>query len=109
MYESYGDGLLNSATFDGKLYAFPDTVIDNGSMLLWMREDWIEELGLEEPETLEEAMEIVRQFVKSGHGGGRYDGRTCLQCGHGGGQQDHIWCESDFYRVWGGSRRMDAG
>lgn len=73
MYESYGDGLLNSAIFDGKLYAFPDTVIDNGSMLLWMREDWIQELGLEEPETLEEAMEIVRQFVKADMAG---DGTT---------------------------------
>lgn len=64
MYESYGDGLLGSATFDGKLYAFPDTVIDHGTMLLWMRADWIEELGLPEPETMEDAMEIARRFVE---------------------------------------------
>lgn len=64
MYESYGEDLLDSAIFDGKLYAFPDTVIDHGSMLLWMRKDWIDELGVEEPETLEEGMEIIRQFVE---------------------------------------------
>lgn len=64
MYESYGEGLLESASFDGKLYAFPDTVIDHGTMLLWMRADWIEELGLREPETMAEAMEIAGRFVE---------------------------------------------
>lgn len=64
MYESYGDGLLDSARFDGKLYAFPDTVIDHGTMLLWMRADWIEALGLKEPETMAEAMEIAGRFVE---------------------------------------------
>ena len=34
MYESYGDSLLQSATVDGKLYAFPNTVIDDGTPLL---------------------------------------------------------------------------
>ena len=38
-------------TVDGKLYAFPNTVIDDGAPLLWLRKDWIEKLGLKEPET----------------------------------------------------------
>lgn len=63
MYDSYGSELLESATFDGKLYAYPDTVIDHGAMLLWLRKDWMDALGLQEPETLEEGMEIVRQFA----------------------------------------------
>ncbi len=63
MYASYGDSLLDSATFDGKLYAFPDTVVDNGASLMWIRKDWMDQLGLQEPKTLEEGMEIVRQFV----------------------------------------------
>lgn len=45
MYDSYGDDLLGSATFDGKLYAFPNTAIDDGHMLLWLRADWIRKLG----------------------------------------------------------------
>lgn len=69
MYESYGEDLLQSATFDGKLYAFPDTVIDHGAMMLWMRRDWIEKLGLEEPRTMEEAMEIIAEFVRQDAGG----------------------------------------
>ena len=64
MYESYGTSVLDSATFDGKLYAFPDTVIDHGSMLLWLRSDWMEKLGVKEPITLDEGMEITRQFVE---------------------------------------------
>lgn len=64
MYQSYGDALLESATFDGKLYAFPDTEVDQGASLLWLRKDWMAQLGLPDPETLEEGMEIVRQFVQ---------------------------------------------
>src|SRR5699024_11585420 len=58
MYDSYGDELLGSATFDGKRYAFPNTAIDDGHMLLWLRSDWIRKLGLEEPRTMDEAMQI---------------------------------------------------
>lgn len=65
MYQSYGDTLLESATFEGKLYAFPNAEIDDGAMMLWLREDWIEALGLEDPDTMEEAMEIVRTFVEN--------------------------------------------
>lgn len=63
MYDSYGENLLDSATFDGKLYALPDTVIDHGATLLWMRKDWMDQLELKEPETMEEAMQIIKKFV----------------------------------------------
>ena len=49
MYESYGEELLASGTFDGKLYALPETAIDDGQQLLWLRHDWMEQLGLKEP------------------------------------------------------------
>lgn len=65
MYLSCGENLLDSATFDGKLYAFPDTAVDQGTMLIWMREDWIEKLGLKEPRTMEDAMEILNRFVEA--------------------------------------------
>lgn len=54
MFESYGSGLLESVKFDGKLMAIPETVTDHGPRLIWLRKDWIDELGLEEPKTLEE-------------------------------------------------------
>ncbi|MEI3491082.1 MAG: extracellular solute-binding protein [Blautia sp.] len=64
MFESYGSGLLESVKFDGKLMAIPETVTDHGPRLMWLRKDWIEELGLEEPKTLEDAFDIVEAFVQ---------------------------------------------
>ena len=74
MYESYGDALLNSGKFNGRLMAVPETVIDHGPNLLWLRKDWMEELGLEEPETLEDAFEIIDAFVQNRMG--TEDGET---------------------------------
>lgn len=65
MYDSYGGQLLEAGTFDGKLMAIPETVIDHGPRLLWLRKDWMEELGLEEPGTLEDAFSIVQAFVRN--------------------------------------------
>ncbi len=81
MYESYGTGLLDSATFDGKLYAFPNAAIDDGEMLLWLRADWIRKLGLEEPQSMEEAMDIIKAFIENDMSG---DGQTVgLACSTG--------------------------
>lgn len=78
MYESYGSSLLDSATVDGKLYAFPNTAIDEGTQLLWLREDWMEKLGLKEPATMEEAMEVIRTFVeRDAAGNGQTIGLAC--------------------------------
>ena len=74
LYESYGDALLNSGKFNGRLMAVPVTVIDHGPNLLWLRKDWMEELGLEEPETLEDAFEIIDAFVQNRMG--TEDGET---------------------------------
>lgn len=65
MFESYGSGLLESVKFDGKLMAIPETVTDHGPRLIWLRKDWIDELGLEEPKTLEDAFDIVEAFVQN--------------------------------------------
>lgn len=59
--------------------AVPETVIDHGPNLLWLRKDWMEELGLEEPETLEDAFEIIDAFVQNRMG--TEDGRN--SCGSG--------------------------
>lgn len=65
MYNSYGSQLLGAGTFDGKLMARPEAVIDHGPCLLWLRKDWMEQLGLEEPESFEEAMDIIQAFQEN--------------------------------------------
>ena len=49
MYDSYGEDKLGMVTYDGKLMAFPETEVYTGPSLLWMRKDWIDELGLRSP------------------------------------------------------------
>lgn len=65
MYDSYGGELLEGGMFDGRLMAIPETVIDHGPCLLWLRKDWMEELGLAEPKSLEEAFDIIEEFRKN--------------------------------------------
>ncbi len=65
MYNSYGSQLLGAGTFDGKLMALPEAVIDHGPCLLWLRKDWMDQLGLEEPKNFEEAMDIIQVFQEN--------------------------------------------
>lgn len=64
MYESYGDELLDSVTFEGKIIAIPETNIAEGPSLLWLRKDWMDDLGLEEPSTLEDVEYIISKFIE---------------------------------------------
>lgn len=78
MYASYTDALLNSGKYGGKLYGFPDTVIDHGPMLLWMRKDWMDKLGMEEPADMDEAMNYILEFVnQDAAGNGETIGLAC--------------------------------
>ncbi len=64
MFDSYGKELLEAGTFNGKLLAIPETVIDHGPCLMWLRKDWMEQLNLKEPENLEEALSVIQAFVE---------------------------------------------
>lgn len=68
IYDSYEGRALDMATFDGKLYAMPTTNISGGPEFLWLRKDWMDQLGLEEPETLEDIEAIVTAFVEQDPG-----------------------------------------
>ena len=78
MYASYTDALLNSGKYGGKLYGLPDTVIDHGPTLLWMRKDWMDKLGMEEPADMDEAMNYILEFVnQDAAGNGETIGLAC--------------------------------
>ncbi|MDD3261339.1 MAG: extracellular solute-binding protein [Oscillospiraceae bacterium] len=63
MYKSYS-GLLQSVTFNGKIMALPETSIENGPNLLWLRKDWLTKLGLNPPKTLDDLETILKAFVQ---------------------------------------------
>ena len=62
IYNSYDGRVLETATFDGKLMALPTTEISHGPGILWLRQDWMDKLGLEPPKTLEDIENILQQF-----------------------------------------------
>lgn len=63
-YWQSGDGIgLESAIFDGKLMAVPNINPGaDGIPLLFVRGDWMDKYGLEEPKTLDDIVNIVKTF-----------------------------------------------
>ena len=68
IYASYGNELLYSVTFNGKLMALPETNIAEGPNLVWLRKDWMDELGLDEPENLQDVEYIISKFLEADSG-----------------------------------------
>ena len=80
IYNSYGSEILDNVTFDGKLMALPETNIDDGPSLCWLRKDWMDKLGLDAPKTVEDVENIVHEFVQrdpGGNGKGETVGLVC--------------------------------
>ncbi len=65
IYESYGDEIFEPVTFNGRLYALPETNIDNGPSLLWLRQDWMDELGLSAPVDISDVRTILKAFKRA--------------------------------------------
>ncbi|MGN1142720.1 MAG: hypothetical protein ACI4TF_16085 [Oliverpabstia sp.] len=128
-----GEGALDSAKVDGKLYGIPQ-VYDNHSaaMMMFIRQDWLDNLGMEIPTTMDELKEVALAFTANDPDGNGQndtyglalngkDGFTYwsgLQAffegygaapGHWSGQFTFI--EKDGEIVWGGalSDEMKAG
>ncbi|MEE3393394.1 MAG: extracellular solute-binding protein [Lachnospiraceae bacterium] len=68
IYESYS-GILDRVTFDGKMMALPETNIDNGPSLFWVRRDWLDKCGLSAPETVDDVENVLKTFVEKDAGG----------------------------------------
>lgn len=109
---------LQAATFDGKLYAIPKV----GSPLLtakvlWVRTDWLENLGLELPKTVEDMRNLAEAFTtQDPDGNGKDDtyGLAIYKDLYGSGYADltgffdaydaypSIWVDTGDGIVWGG-------
>lgn len=69
------DGVaLERATVDGQLLAIPSVIKEgDGVNFMWIRQDWLDNLGLEAPETLEELHEVARAFTEDDPDGNGQD------------------------------------
>ena len=68
-FDSFNGALLAEATFDGKLMAIPGTNIGGAHNLLWIRQDWLDKLGLEPPKTIDDIIRIGKAFIEQDPGG----------------------------------------
>ena len=61
---------MENATVDGKMYGIPSIQAEaDGYNLMWIRQDWLDELGLEAPTTVEELETVAKAFVDNNMGG----------------------------------------
>jgi putative aldouronate transport system substrate-binding protein len=56
---------MKSATIDGKLWGIPltDASVTNASVL-WIRQDWMDKLGIKPPTSMADVLEISRRFAE---------------------------------------------
>ena len=80
IYASYGERIFEPVTFDGKLMALPGTSISDGPNLIWLRQDWMNQLGLPAPKTVEDLVEVVRAFIRSNPGGNEPGETVGIMC-----------------------------
>lgn len=96
IYGSYGDTILEKAKVDGKLYALPETSVDDGPSLLWIRYDWLKKLNLPTPKTVSDVRRIVKEFMEKDPGG------------NGEGQTTGLVTEPGLYGVSGYSQEYQT-
>lgn len=90
IYAGYGDSINDLITFDGKIMAIPETNIDDGPNLIWLRKDWMDKLGLAAPKNLSDVEYIIKQFIEKDPGengpgntvGLVCDPSLCGECGY---------------------------
>lgn len=81
-HASYGDRLMREVTVDGKIMGIPGTQIAGQHGLLWIRQDWLDAVGLQVPRTLDEVEAVAKAFIEQdpGHNGaGKTVGLTATE------------------------------
>jgi putative aldouronate transport system substrate-binding protein len=54
----------DSVTVDGKIYAIPTIADIQSTELMWVRKDWLDQLNLPEPKTLEDYVKTAKAFAE---------------------------------------------
>ncbi|MGJ0868422.1 extracellular solute-binding protein [Enterococcus innesii] len=97
-YAGEGDSVLNSAKIDGRLMAIPemDSSLES-AQYVWIRQDWLDNLGLEGPKTMQNLLKISEAFTNKDPDNNGEDDTYGLVL------------TKDFYSGWGGSEGFFAG
>lgn len=74
VYDSYEGRVLDAARYDGRLMALPGANVDGAPTMAWIRQDWLDKLGIQIDEdgdnciTLEEVELVAREFKEKDPG-----------------------------------------
>lgn len=69
LYDSYEGRAIANVTLDGKMMALPGTNVDSGPSIVWIRSDWMKQLGLTLDEdqdkciTIEDLEMVAKEFM----------------------------------------------
>ena len=64
-WEQTGGVALQAATIDGKIMGIPNVQPQaDAPIMAWVRQDWLDKLGLEGPETVDDVVAIARAFME---------------------------------------------
>ncbi len=67
---SGGEALMEAISLDGEMYAIPaPNLTASGVNTMWIRQDWLDELNLEAPRTVDEVFDVAKKFVDAKMGG----------------------------------------
>lgn len=102
MYDTYGEDLFEQVSVDGRMYGIPATSISGQHSLLWIRQDWLDKLGLEAPTTVEELEEVAKAFVEQDPGGNG-EGQTIGLTLAADGETGKVWTD---YNVSNGANSI---
>lgn len=61
--KSYNGRNFEPVTIDGRIMAIPGGNLDGQQNLLWLRKDWLDNLGLDVPDTFEDLEKVLYAFV----------------------------------------------
>lgn len=67
--DSFAGDKFNPIRFDDKIYAYPNMQLGYSQNLLWIRNDWLAELGLDAPKSVDDVINVARAFVEQNPGG----------------------------------------
>lgn len=79
-YDTYPASLFENCSYQGELYGLPGTNLGYAHNVLWIRTDWLDNLGLSVPTTLEEVTEVARAFVENDPDGNGVDDTIGITC-----------------------------
>jgi putative aldouronate transport system substrate-binding protein len=64
-YKETGNLVLEAATIDGRIMGIPNVQPQaDAPIMVWVRQDWLDKLGLQGPETVDDLEAIARAFIE---------------------------------------------